>query len=198
MARQHGRIDLIRHAQDDSTLSTPGFHPWPESPLTQHGIENARAAAAAIRADYAGIVYSPIHRAKQTAELLATGSGLPLLTDVSSLSEWRPPSCVYGKTPDEYDDAYRAWRHDRAADPALAYQDGESLLALHERAASAIAKLKELAAEHGPLLAVSHRVLLGVLTNLELGPAPAFTRATSDPWAHCEVRTLAVHSHTEA
>lgn len=198
MARQHGRIDLIRHAQDDSTLSTPSFHPWPGSPLTQRGIENARAAATAIRADYAGIVYSPIHRAKQTAALLATGSGLPLLTDVPSLSEWRPPSCVYGKTPDEYDDAYRAWRHDRAADPSLAYQDGESLLALHERAASAIAELEELAAEHGPLLAVSHRVLLGVLTNLELGPTTAFERATSDPWPHCEVRKLAAHSRTEA
>jgi len=197
LARQQDRIDLIRHAQDDSARSTPSFHPWPESPLTELGITTARTAAAALTTDYGGIVYSPIHRAKQTAKLLAAGSGLPLLTEISNLGEWRPPSCVYGKTPDEYDDAYRAWRRDRAADPSLAYQDGESLLTLHERATSAAAELEQLAAAHGPLLAVSHRVLLGVLTNLELGPAAGFERATTGCWAHCEVRTFHSSTRTE-
>jgi broad specificity phosphatase PhoE len=192
------RIDLARHAQDESARSTPGYHAFPESPLTESGIQQARDTATALAKDYAGIVYSPIHRARHTAELFAEVSGLPLLTEEPSLGEWRPPSCVYGKTPDQYDDDYRAWRYARTADPTLAYEDGECLQDLHQRASLAASTLKQLAAKHGPLLAVSHKVLLGVILHLELGPAEAFHQATQEPWAHCQVRTLTPHLVAEA
>ncbi|HEV2634536.1 MAG TPA: histidine phosphatase family protein [Actinocrinis sp.] len=198
MADETFRIDLARHAQDESARSTPGYHAFPENPLTEAGIQYARDTATALAKDYAGIVYSPIPRARQTAALFAEGSGLPLLAEEPSLSEWRPPSCVYGKTPEQYDDAYRAWRYARTADPTLAYEDGESLQDLHQRANQAVAILKRLAAKHGPLLAVSHKVLLGVILHLELGPAEAFHQATQEPWAHCQLRTLTPHLITEA
>jgi probable phosphoglycerate mutase len=188
------RIDLARHAQDESARATPAYHPRPDSPLTDHGIEQARDAAKDLAADYAGIVYSPILRAKQTAELLSEVASLPLLTELPSLSEWRPPSCVYGKTPDEYDDEYREWRYARTEDPSLAYQDGESLLALHERAVLAVHELSRLATENGPILVVSHKVFLGVTASRGYGPAAAFERATGEPWAHGEIRTLDTHS----
>lgn len=193
MANPAQRIDLARHAQDESARTTPTYHPRPDSPLTEHGIEQARQAAKNLATDYAGIAHSPILRAQQTAKLFSDASGLPLLAELPCLSEWRPPSCVYGKTPDQYDDEYRTWRYARTEDPSLAYQDGESLLALHERAELAIRELARLAAENGPLLIVSHKVFLGVITARSPGPAEAFHRATSEPWTHCEIRTLDTH-----
>lgn len=198
MADETNRIDLARHAQDESARSTPGYHPFPESPLTELGISHARETAAALAADYVGIVYSPIHRARRTAELFAEVSGVPLLHEESRLSEWRPPSSVYGKTPDQYDDDYRAWRYTRTADPTLAYQDAECLYDLHQRARIAVADLRQLAAEKGPLLVVSHKVFLGVVVHRDRGPADAFQLAAREPWAHCQVRTLGPPSPTEA
>ena len=200
MANPAQRVDLARHAQDESARATPTYHPRPDSPLTEHGIGQAREAGKHLATDYAGIVHSPILRAQQTAKLLSEVSGIPLLTELPCLTEWRPPSCVYGKTPDQYDDEYRTWRYMRTQDPSLAYQDGESLLALHERAELAVHELNRLAAELGPLLTVSHKVFLGVITSRSHGPTEAFHRATSEPWAHCEVRTLDTHqlSHSEA
>lgn len=200
MASPAHRVDLARHAQDESARTTPTYHPRPDSPLTGHGTEQAREAAKNLAADYAGIVHSPILRAEQTAQLFSEVSGIPVLAELPCLSEWRPPSCVYGKTPDQYDDEYRKWRYTRTENPSLAYQDGESLLALHERAEFAVHELSRLAAENGPLLIISHKVFLGVITAHARGPAEAFQRATSEPWAHCEVRTLDTRSqpHTEA
>jgi probable phosphoglycerate mutase len=113
------------------------------------------------------------------------------------LSEWRPPSCVYGKTPDEYDDDYRLWRYKRSQNPDLAYQDGESLSNLHLRAIRAVSELRRLAADNGPLLVVSHKVLLGVIAHRHCGPAGAFQRAAAMPWPHCEIRSLTDHSPEE-
>ena len=198
MASPAHRVDLARHAQDESARTTPTYHPRPDSPLTEHGIGQAREAGKHLATDYAGIVHSPILRAQQTAKLFSEFSGLPLLTELPCLSEWRPPSCVYGKTPDQYDDEYRTWRYARTQDPYLAYQDGESLQTLHERATYAAEELSHLAAKHGPLLAVSHKVLLGVITAGTPNPAEAFQRATSEPWAHCEIRTLDLRALKEA
>lgn len=200
MANPARRIDLARHAQDESARTTPTYHPRPDSPLTEHGIGQARRAAKNLATDYAGIAHSPILRAWQTAELFSDVSGIPLLAELPCLSEWRPPSSVYGKTPDQYDDKYRRWRYARTEDPSLAYQDGESLLALHQRAELAVCELARLAAENGPLLIVSHKVFLGVIAARNHGPVEAFHRATSEPWIHCEIRTLDTHpqSRTEA
>lgn len=191
MASHAPRVDLARHAQDESARAVPAYHPRPNSPLTEHGREQARAAAKDFAAaDYAGIVYSPILRAEQTARLFAEVSGAPLIAELPCLSEWRPPSCVYGKSPDQYDDAYRAWRYARVREPSLAHEDGESLRSLYDRAALAVHEVTQLAAEHGPLLVVSHRVFLGVILARHLDPGAAFQRATEEPWAHCEIRAL--------
>lgn len=200
MANPTHHIDLARHAQDESARTTPTYHPCPDSPLTELGTEQAREAAKNLAADYAGILHSPILRARQTAKLFSEVSGLPLLAELPCLSEWRPPSSVYGKTPDQYDDEYRQWRYTRTEDPSLAYLDGESLLALHERARFALHELTRPTAENGPLLVVSHKVFLGIITTHAHGPVEAFQRATSEPWAHCEVRRLDTRpqSSTEA
>jgi broad specificity phosphatase PhoE len=190
-------VDLARHAQDESARTTPAYHPRPDSPLTDEGVQQARDAGAMLTSTYNGIVYSPILRAKQTAQAISKVSGIPLLAETPLLSEWRPPSCVYGKTPDEYDDDYRAWRYKRSRNPDLAYQDGESLSDLHLRAIRAVNELRHLAADNGPLLVVSHKVLLGVIVHRHCGPADAFQRAAAMPWPHCETRLLTDESPEE-
>lgn len=197
MVSATARVDLARHAQDESARTTPAYHPWPESPLTEEGIQQARIAGAKLTATYNGIVYSPILRAEQTARAISEVSGIPLLIEMPLLGEWRPPSCVYGKTPDEYDDDYRAWRYMRFQNPDLAYEDGESLRELHLRAIQAVSELRRLAAEKGSLLVISHKVLLGVILYRHAAPADAFQCATDLPWPHCDVRTLTDHPPEE-
>jgi probable phosphoglycerate mutase len=197
LANAPTHVDLIRHAQDESARATPAYHPRPDSPLTSDGLNQARETGTKLPRCYAGIVSSPLLRATQTAQAISEASGVPLLAELPRISEWRPPSCVYGKTPEEYDEDYRTWRYTRSQHPDLAYQDGESLRDLHTRAAIATAELRRLADDTGPLLVVSHKVFLGILTHPDCDPAQAFDNATTQPWPHCEIRKLTSHSSEE-
>lgn len=197
MADTPTRIDLIRHARDESARTTPAYHPWPDSPLTRDGLGQARAIGVTLERRYAGIIFSPLLRATQTAQAISESSGIPLLDELPRLSEWRPPTCVYGKTPAQYDQDYRAWRTTRSQHPELAYQDGESLCDLHTRASIAAGELWRLAEDIGLLLVVSHKVFLGVLTHRDHGPVEAFENATTQGWPHCGIRTLTSHGTEE-
>jgi probable phosphoglycerate mutase len=118
-----GRLILIRHGQSEGNRAGC-FTPHPDIPLTERGREQAEAAAATIAAHFAParVVSSPFLRARQTAEILATGfgldvdvagdlrersygalAGLPYSTprvgyDPSAYWTWRPPG---GETLDE-------------------------------------------------------------------------------------------------
>jgi broad specificity phosphatase PhoE len=197
LANSPTRVDLIRHAQDESARTTPTYHPRPDSPLTSDGLNQAHATGTTLPRRYTGIVSSPLLRATQTAQAIAETSGIPLLGELPQISEWRPPSCVYGKTPAQYDEDYRTWRYTRSQRPDLAYHDGESLRDLHTRASLAATELRRLADDTGPLLVVSHKVFLGVLTHQDSGPAEAFKIATEQPWPHCDIHTLTSHSAEE-
>ncbi|MCX4733889.1 histidine phosphatase family protein [Streptomyces sp. NBC_01363] len=59
------------------------------------------------------------------------------------------------------------------------------------RARHSAAFLHHTAQRHGPVLAVSHTLLLGVLTHLPEGPA-TFTTAAKTPWQFAERRLLTV------
>ncbi|WP_236572043.1 histidine phosphatase family protein [Nocardiopsis sp. FR4] len=163
------------HAPDDAMLSSEG---------RQDTIAMARFLPSA-----AGIVSSPLPRALQTAEILAEHSGVPRLGAISDLREWRSPSAVRGVPPADFPEDYAEWRSRRTHEPASRYGDGESLQELSERATRVRAGLTALAERQGPLLVVSHKMLLRALT-LSGGPSPVFDPAGRDNWPFLEFRAL--------
>lgn len=181
-------IWLMRHGAYEG--HRPGHHAPHEAALTVTGRDEVRRSLP-LPDDITAIVTSPIPRARQTAILVAHLTGLPIVATTGLLAEWRAPSIVLGRTAETYPPAYRAWRARRLANPSLRCEDGESLTDLHTRARHCAGFLHHTAHRHGPLLAVSHTLLLGVLTHLTEGPA-AFTTATRAPWQFAERRLFTV------
>jgi probable phosphoglycerate mutase len=190
-------IWLMRHGAYEGHRA--GYHAPYDAPLTKEGREQVSRAIPAPQ-DIIGIVTSPLPRAVQTAETMSGLSGLPILATSGLLAEWRAPSAVIGRTAADYPPAYVAWRKYRLNDPWTGFADGESLTSLHERARQAAAYLTALSnTEGGSLLAVSHKLLMGVLTRLAEGPQ-AFESATLSQWRFAEMRFFdAPHSaHSSA
>ncbi|MGI5530980.1 histidine phosphatase family protein [Streptomyces syringium] len=180
-------IWLMRHGAYEG--HRPGYHAPHEAALTVEGRDQVRRSLP-LPTGITAIVTSPIPRARQTATLVSHLTGLPIVATSGLLAEWRAPSIVLGRTVETYPPAYRAWRARRLANPTLRCEDGESLADLHTRARHCAAFLHHTAQRHGRLLAVSHTLLLGVLTHLPEGPA-AFTTAARTPWQFAERRLLA-------
>ncbi|MET7800489.1 histidine phosphatase family protein [Streptomyces decoyicus] len=177
-------IWLMRHGAYEG--HRPGYHAPFDAMLTGEGREQVRRSLP-LPDGIVGIVTSPVPRARQTTGLIARLTGLPIVATSRLLAEWHAPSIILGRTRDAYSPAYRAWREKRLANPSLRFEDGESLTDLHTRAGHCADFLHHNAQQHGPLLAVSHKILLGMLTRLQEGPT-AFTSAASAPWPFTERR----------
>lgn len=182
-------IWLMRHGAYEG--HRPGHHAPHEAALTVEGRAGVRRSLP-LPNGITAIVTSPIPRARQTASLIAHLTGLPIVATSGLLAEWRAPSIVLGRTAETYPPAYRTWRARRLANPSLRCEDGESLTDLHTRARYCASFLHHTAQRHGPVLAVSHTLLLGVLTHLPEGPA-AFATAAKAPWQFVELRLLPTH-----
>jgi broad specificity phosphatase PhoE len=116
---------------------------------------------------------SALTRARSTARLVADQAGLALLPADPVFDEWHAPACVLGLTPAQYPDDYKNWRHRRARNPDDALPGGESLTAFRDRAISAIQSAERLGRDHGRLVVVSHRMLIGAVTALRSGTGDA-------------------------
>ncbi|MFJ5050220.1 histidine phosphatase family protein [Streptomyces sp. NPDC088719] len=157
----------------------PSYHAPHEAALTQNGREQIPRSLP-LPEGITAIVTSPIPHARQTATLVAHLTGLPIVATSGLLAEWRAQSNVLGRTAETYPPAYRTWRARHLASPSLRCEDGESLTDLHTRARHCATFLQHTALRHGPLLAVSHTLFLGVLTHLQEGPA-AFVTPPREP-----------------
>lgn len=180
-------IWLMRHGAYEG--HRPGHHAPHEAALTEEGRDQTRRSLP-LPNDITAIVTSPLPRARQTATLIAQLTGLPIVAMSGLLAEWRAPSIVLGRTAETYPPAYRAWRTRRLTNPTLRCEDGESLTDLHTRATHCAAFLHHTAQRHGPILAVSHTLLLGTLLHLPSGAVAAFTTATRAPWPFATLRPL--------
>jgi probable phosphoglycerate mutase len=174
----------MRHGTCEDGLCRPGAHARPDSPLTIAGGLEAELTAGYLRErDWQPtvIVSSPLRRARQTAEITARLLGAYLAPPVAAFAEWRAPYCVLGRTPAQYPPEYLAWREQRARQSGTALPGGESLGAFAERAIEATTLAHDLATEHGTVLIVSHRLLIGAIAAVHHGqrqPATIFSHAS--------------------
>jgi broad specificity phosphatase PhoE len=170
----------MRHGTCNDGLCRPGAHARPDSPLTIGGRVEAELTANELHKHCwqpTLVVPSPLRRARQTASIMTRTLGAPLAQPVAAFAEWRAPYCVLGHTPTQYPPEYRAWREQRTHDLDRTLPGGESLRALADRTAEAATVARDLATENGPVLIVSHRLLIGAVAALHLGyrqPADIF------------------------
>jgi broad specificity phosphatase PhoE len=179
-----GVVLWMRHGTSHDGLRRPGAHARPDTPLADIGHAQALAAAGRLRAaGPALVVSSPLRRARATAELLATALPAPLGLAADDLAEWRAPDCVLGLGPENYPPPYRHWRALRIRQPELALPGGESVAEFARRADRARRDVRRLVEDiGGPLVVVSHRVLIGAVAALDAGmiePGAVFTAATA-------------------
>lgn len=155
------RVIAIRHGQTDWNTQTR-IQGSTDTPLNQHGREQARRMARALAGEGLHAVYaSDLQRARDTAQALAEQAGLPLRTD--ALLRERVFGSFEGLTwaevEQQHPEASRRWRE---RDPGFGPPGGEVLRDFYQRAVSAIAAI---AARHrGQHIAiVSHGGVLDAL-----------------------------------
>lgn len=188
-----GAVLWMRHGTSHDGLHRPRAHARPDTALADVGRDQVLAAAIPLRAATpALVVSSPLPRARATAELLADALHAPLGPMLTDLAEWRAPDCVLGLAPDNYPPQYQRWRVLRAQQPETALPAGESLAAFTRRGDRVRCEIHQLAYETGgPLVVVSHRLLIGAVAALDTGildpgavfaAASAFTLAPAGVW----------------
>ncbi|MGL5864543.1 MAG: histidine phosphatase family protein [Dermatophilaceae bacterium] len=175
----------MRHGTCTDGLYRPGAHARPGSPLTIAGTVEAELTARELdshRWQPALIATSPLRRARQTGAIVARASGTRFAEQITAFAEWRAPHCVLGLAPNRYPPEYITWRQQRADNPDSALPGGESLRTFAERALEAATIADDLTTEHGSVLIVSHRLLIGAVAALHHGylhPADIFGYASN-------------------
>jgi broad specificity phosphatase PhoE len=165
-------VRWMRHGTCDDGLCRPGAHARPESALTIGGAVEVELIARELRGHRwqpTLVAPSPLRRAYQTASIVNGIFGAHLVQPVATFTEWQAPHCVLGRTAAQYPPDYLIWRDQRARELDRALPGGESLRAFAERAIEATDIARDLAAENGPVLVVSHRLLIGAVAALHRG-----------------------------
>lgn len=144
---------LVRHGE--STFNVEGRHPGqlPGIPLTDQGRRQAHAAAVALAAlPLSAIITSPLERARETAEIIARGWGLPVYLDARLKDTEVGPFA--GKTIAELKDVpeWKAFvEHPDAPPPGV-----ESLEAVQRRAVAVVDDILRDAGHGSYVVVVAH------------------------------------------
>lgn len=173
----------MRHGACEDGVRRPDAHARPESRLSPRGRRQAaRTAKELVDSGITdGVVTSStLVRARSTAQIVADITGLTLLSPNPLFDEWRAPTCVLGRAPAQYPDAYLSWRLLRSTAPETALPGGESLVDFSRRAGDALTQALLLAEQASFAIVVSHRLLIGAVAALHNGgtaPAKTFEHA---------------------
>jgi probable phosphoglycerate mutase len=161
------RFLLIRHAESEGNRDQV-FTATPLVGLTERGREQARAAAAWIRARHAPtqVVSSPFARARQTADILAEALDLPIVVedDLRERDYGTLAGQAYATPRVDYDrERYWLWR------PA----GGETLEEVLVRVGATLDRLAARADHDEELVVVSHGAVMMAMQKHVTGAWPA-------------------------
>ena len=159
---------IIRHGE--TTWNREGrIQGHRDSPLTERGVAQARAAAARIARERPEALYSSdLGRARQTAEEVALATALPIRTD-EGLRE-RAFGIFEGKTWDEIAAEHPVDPRHLTEHPAQPVPGGESFLQFRARVLGALGRIAREAGA-GTIAVVTHGGVLGVLYREAMGLA---------------------------
>jgi probable phosphoglycerate mutase len=177
---------LLRHGET-ALSGERRFAGRGDIPLTGTGLKQAAAAAArlAARGGLDLIVSSPLERTRQTADAVATATGMPLVAEdgwmETDFGEWE--GLNHAEAEQGWPEQMAAWLSDTAAAPP----GGESFAATSDRVLKA---LDSLLAKHAgsTVLVVSHVTPIKILLlHAMLAPAAALRRIQLDVASLCEI-----------
>ena len=156
---------LVRHGQ--TAVNAEGrLQGRIDAPLTELGRRQAAASGAALPADVARVVVSPLLRARETASAFGLPAAVPVEVDERwvelDYGEW--DGAVLRSMPTEDWDRWRA-------DVTFSPPGGESLVALAARVQAACADLAEEATDHD-VVVVSHVSPIKAAVAWALGVGP--------------------------
>jgi broad specificity phosphatase PhoE len=145
-------IFLARHGESDWNVEKR-FQGHTDRPLTKHGREQAHSLAALVAREKIDAVYtSPLSRARETAEIVAAGTGLepvalPELREVDT-GNWSGLSRTDVEA--RFPEGFARWRSGGSG-----WEDGETYEEMAERV---IGALRTIAEDHpgGRVLVISH------------------------------------------
>jgi len=186
---------LLRHGEStaNAELRIQGRSDFP---LSSKGRIQAKAAASRFRPDHVGMVFcSPQSRARETAEIICTNSGLAAPQDLPDLMEL-DTGCFTGLTFDEarsrYPEIYSAFQvHSWTALP-----DAEPPASLMARALRVWEQLRQAACLSGSnIMAVTHGGLIQWLVRITFGCASWMPLLTT---GNCGLFELKVTPHGPA
>lgn len=169
---------LLRHGETPLSVEKR-FAGTGDVPLTENGLAQARAAAAALKdRGVDAIVTSPLARCRATAAEVAAVTGLDVRVEdgfrETDFGEWE--GLTFKEAGERSPDALRAW----LADPEVAPPGGESFAHVAARVRTALDKLK-VRHNHQKVLVVSHVTPIKLLVKDALGaPMPSLYRMHLD------------------
>jgi probable phosphoglycerate mutase len=170
------RLILIRHAETEHNRDNR-VQGRADNPLSEVGVRQAAALAAALRGqEIAAVVSSPLQRAQSTARAVADAVGVSLVTepDLVEMHVGEMEGISTTEMRERYADFLKEWATEHGA--TLPLPGGESLVEVQERAWAVVQRLRERYAEQ-TLALVSHNFVLGCLITRSLGlPVHAFRR----------------------
>lgn len=196
------KVYFVRHGQ--SILNAEGKHQFPETPLSKLGLQQAQAVAARFSSIELDTIWSsPMQRAKQTAQAIASVKGMAIVEE-PLLAEIRRPSFVQGKG---HDDAavteYHQGMQEHVFDDDWKMGDAESFTDTHQRAVAVLRKLESL--ELDSLAVVSHGIfIVHLLSAMMFGesltkktfiPIVSFTNLSNTGLTVCEWNTAKSPNH---
>jgi ribonuclease H / adenosylcobalamin/alpha-ribazole phosphatase len=176
---------LLRHGQTPMSVQKR-YAGTSDVPLTEVGVQQAVAAAKHLASAGVGvIVTSPLQRAVQTAQEVATVTGAPVVTDAdfreTDFGAWE--GLTFADVRQRWPDELRAW----LADPATAPPGGESLAEVGERVTAALQRVLA-GFQRQTVLIVSHVTPIKTLVAAALlAPPAALHRMHLDVAALCEI-----------
>jgi broad specificity phosphatase PhoE len=187
------RIVLLRHGE---TLgqSSIRFHGRNDVALDALGVSQAHAARVALHLNFFDtIVSSPLQRAWQTAQIVARGAGVRLVSEFREVDFGRWEGLTAEEIQAEYPALHEDWQA-RAA--GFEYPGGESRKAFKARVLDGFSYVEALGAES--LLVVAHKGVIRIIAEQlgapideghpELGQGVGLIRAPSGEWSAGLVR----------
>ena len=161
------RLFLVRHGET-AWNKEEVFRGRVDVELNEHGLEQGRLTAGALRRlELAAVYSSPLGRAHETARLIAEPHGLPVIgePDLTDLDFGSWQGLSHQQVKEQYPDMYQAWL---TTPQKLQFENGESLDDVRSRALDVVSRLSVLHRNQN-VVAVSHRAVNKVLLCALLG-----------------------------
>lgn len=151
------RVYFVRHGQ--TLKNTQHIHQGPEEPLTEVGRQQASEVARRLATlGVTDLLTSPYVRALETASIISSSIGIPLMID-ESLVEFRRPCSLYGQRHYGWASLWYVWRlFWYRTDPMWNDDGAENMYAVRNRIVDA---KRVIAAAPGPVVVVvSHAIFI--------------------------------------